>query len=122
MIASGRREQSQGLTTLGGGAQVGLVTTKKPLNFPSPRYGNSESAPTAPPQVVSEVESVTNSAWQYSLEAAPVSPIVFVINKTTSILDAVRTQPARQYARTLCPSVYTASRSRTLSAPSVRGA
>jgi hypothetical protein len=77
---------------------------------------------TAPPQVRSEVVLVTNSACPFSLEASLVSPITLIINQFASISGAVWTQFALSFGSRLHPSVYTASRSHTLSAPSVSGA
>lgn len=77
---------------------------------------------TAPPQVGSEVVSVTNPACLSSLEASPVSPIAIVFSHFASNRDALWTQTALIFNSLLHSSVYTASRSRTLSAPSVSGA
>ena len=77
---------------------------------------------TAPPQIRSEVVSVTNSACPSLLEASQVSPIAFVINQFSPITGALWTQPALRFNSRLHPSVDSASRSRTLSAPSVSGA
>ena len=73
---------------------------------------------TAPPQAGYEVVSVTNSACTFSLEASLVSPIVIFIRKLAFFLDALWTQSASS----LPLSVYTASRSRNLSALAVSGA
>ena len=70
---------------------------------------------TASPRVRSEVVLATKSACPSSLEASQVSPIVFVMNQFAP-LGALWPQSTR-----LHPSVYTASRSRTLSVPSVSG-
>ena len=73
---------------------------------------------TAPPQARYEVDSVTNSACPFSLEASLVSPIVILIRKLVFFLDALWTQSASS----LPLSVDSASRSRNLSALAVSGA
>jgi hypothetical protein len=73
---------------------------------------------TAPPQAGYEVVLVTNSARTFSLEASLVSPIVILIRKLAFFLDALWMQSAFS----LPLSVYTASRSRNLSALAVSGA
>jgi hypothetical protein len=74
---------------------------------------------TAPPQVESEVDSVTNSAWQCLLEASQGSPIASGFNQMAPIVGAIRAQVGAGHDPLLHPSVYTAFHSRTLSAPSV---
>ena len=78
---------------------------------------------TAPPQVYPEVVSATNSACHLSPEAPLVSPIISFINQIAFFPDALRTQSALSLPRLTAPvGLHTASRSRTLSAPSVSGA
>src|ERR1039458_8599647 len=78
---------------------------------------------TAPPQVYPEVVSATNSACHLSPEAPLVSPIISFINQIAFFTDALRTQSALSLPRLTAPvGLHTASRSRTLSAPSVSGA
>ena len=123
MIASGRREQSQGYLTLGKDVQGVFFLTKKPLSFRSPGQSQPEFAPTAPPQAGSEVDSVTNSACQCLLEASQVSPIAFWFNQIAPIDGAIRAQSGVGHDPRLHLSVATASRSpQILSAPSVSGA
>jgi hypothetical protein len=83
---------------------------------------NASGWKTAPPQVLSEVVSVTNSACLSLLEASRVSPIDFVINQFASKLDVNWTQPALSFCSRLHPSVDSASRSRILSVAAVSGA
>ena len=78
---------------------------------------------TAPPQVYPEVVSATNSACHLSPEAPLVSPIISFINQIAFLIDALRTQSALSFPLLTAPvGLHTASRSRTLSAPSVSGA
>lgn len=65
---------------------------------------------------------VTNSACQCLLEAFQGSSIASGINQIASIAGAVWAQYEVGDDTRLRPSVYTASRSRILSAPSVSGA
>ena len=76
---------------------------------------------TAPPQVGSEVVLVTNPACTSSLEASPVSPIAIFFSHFASTSGALWTQIALSLNFLQHSSVYTASRSHTLSAPSVSG-
>jgi hypothetical protein len=68
---------------------------------------------TAPPQVDSEVDSVTNSACQVLLEASQVSPIVFGINRNAAIAGAIWTQSGVGHGPRPQPSVHTAFSSHT---------
>jgi hypothetical protein len=68
---------------------------------------------TAPPQVGSEVDSVTNSACQCSLEASQVSPIAFRFNQIAPIVGAIWVQSGLGFDPRQHPSVATASRSHT---------
>ena len=69
MIASGMREQSQSLVAFGEGVRGSFFLMKKLLSRFGSGCGDSEIAPTAPPQI--EVASVTDSACQISYEASP---------------------------------------------------
>jgi hypothetical protein len=68
MIASGMREQSQSLVAFGEGVRGSFFLMKKLLSRFGSGCGDSEIAPTAPPQI--EVASVTDSACQISYEAS----------------------------------------------------
>jgi hypothetical protein len=83
---------------------------------------NASGWKTAPPQVLTEVVSVTNSACLSLLEASRVFPIDIVINQFASKADANWTQAGACYSAELHPSVDSASRSRILSVPAVSGA
>jgi hypothetical protein len=117
MIASGWREQSQGHPTLGKEVQDGFFLTKKPLSFHSPGWSYADFAPTAPPQVGSEVDSVTNSACQCLLEASQGSPTASGINQIAPIVGAIRVQSGVGHDPRMHSPVYTTSRYCILSAP-----
>jgi len=119
MIASGWRERSQGYQPLGKDVQGVFFLTKKSLGFHSLGWSYPEFAPTAPPQVESEVDSVTNSACQCLLEAFQRALLASGINQMAPIVGAIRAQSGVGHDPLLHPSVYTAFHSRTLSAPSV---
>jgi hypothetical protein len=121
MIASGWREQSQGFRALGKDVLDGVFLMEKPVSFRSPGWKYPEFAPTAPPQVDCEVDSVTNSACQCLLEAFQGSPIASSINQIAPIVGAIRAQFGVCHDPRMHPSVYTAFRSNTLSASTVSG-
>ena len=121
MIASGRREQSPASFTPGEDVQGGFFQTNKPLSFFTLGYRSLESAPTAPPQVGSEIELVTNSAKQSLLEAPHRVSDRSRSNKPAPT-GAAWTQFAPGHHPRLHLSVHLSFPSRTLSAPPGSGA